>query len=543
MDTRTWTYARAIDLGTHPDLERPGLHLAPSTRTLHGPAGPVVVEPRVMQVLLALAGARGDVVPREALLRAGWGPAVVGDDALHRAVAGGRRALRQAGAADWTVETIARVGYRLVGPSAPPAGAGGPTREAAAGAPAAADTPPADTGCTRAAADGASRGGRRWVLGLAAAAGAVAVGVALGSRGRSAAVPATLQDAMQRAQQALRLAQPEADRQAVATLEAALKAHQRHAPAWGLLALARRAAAESAPPGQLERANTAVDEAARRALALDPAQPDALTARALLLPAFGHWAQLDEALQQVRQQHPDHLPTLDATALLWAGTGVLAAHHPLRLKTVTADPLHAGYNFRSIFSHWMNGQLAAADQAGERGLELWPGHLPTWLARTVVLAYTGRADRALPMLDQAPPGLPPPWLAQTRRVWTALAGGRTADRAAALQGALAGLERGGPLAAVGTTMDLAALGEVDLALDVTEAFLLERGTVRSGTHWRPGQPWHVDLRRRFTNHLFLPVTAPLRAHPRFANLMDDIGLAAHWRRSDRLPDHLARPRA
>lgn len=73
---------------------------------------------------------------------------------------------------------------------------------------------------------------------------------------------------------------------------------------------------------------------------------------------------------------------------------------------------------------------------------------------------------------------------------------------------------------------------------MSEALLLDRGGLRAGTTWQPGQPWHVDLRRRFANHLFLPVCAPLRAHPRFARLMDEIGLTAYWARSGRRPDHL-----
>ncbi|HSM23218.1 MAG TPA: winged helix-turn-helix domain-containing protein, partial [Rubrivivax sp.] len=101
-------------MATHAGLTRPGLRLEPATRSLHGPAGTVVLEPRVMQVLLALADADGGVVSREALLLAGWGGSIVGDDAIHRAVSGARRVLRQAGTQTCTVETIPRVGYRLV---------------------------------------------------------------------------------------------------------------------------------------------------------------------------------------------------------------------------------------------------------------------------------------------------------------------------------------------------------------------------------------------------------------------------------------------
>jgi hypothetical protein len=93
---------------------------------------------------------------------------------------------------------------------------------------------------------------------------------------------------------------------------------------------------------------------------------------------------------------------------------------------VSGDPLRAGYNFRSVFPHGMNGRLAAADQAAERGLDPWPGHTASWLAAAGLLAYTGGTDRALAMLDEAPArpvALPPPLLQQMRACWTALQSG------------------------------------------------------------------------------------------------------------------------
>jgi hypothetical protein len=188
----------------------------------------------------------------------------------------------------------------------------------------------------------------------------------------------------------------------------------------------------------------------------------------------------------------------------------------------------------------MNGQVAAADRAGERGLELWPRHLPTWLARQALFKYTGRVDRAQAMLSSADssPALPP-WLKNVLdTVARALATGTTVDRAVARDTILQSLGVGGPLAAIGAALDLAALGDTALALDVTEGFLLERGPLIAGTAWQPGQALHHDVRHRFTNHLFLPVTAALRAHPRFAVIMQDVGMAAHWQRSGRQPDYL-----
>jgi TolB-like protein/DNA-binding winged helix-turn-helix (wHTH) protein/Flp pilus assembly protein TadD len=72
------------------------------------------IEPRVMQVLVALAGARGAVVSREELIRRCWDGRVVGEAAINRCMSRLRAlADRGDGTRSFEVETIARVGYRL----------------------------------------------------------------------------------------------------------------------------------------------------------------------------------------------------------------------------------------------------------------------------------------------------------------------------------------------------------------------------------------------------------------------------------------------
>jgi len=72
-----------------------------------------VLEPLVMQVLIALASARGEILSRDDLIEACWGGRAVTDDAINRVVS----RLRALGRAFETfeVETITKVGFRLVG--------------------------------------------------------------------------------------------------------------------------------------------------------------------------------------------------------------------------------------------------------------------------------------------------------------------------------------------------------------------------------------------------------------------------------------------
>src|SRR6185503_6736271 len=71
------------------------------------------LEPRVMQVLVALARANGAVLSRDELIRQCWGGRIVGDDAINRCVSKVRQLSEFSGSNAFEVDTIPRVGYRL----------------------------------------------------------------------------------------------------------------------------------------------------------------------------------------------------------------------------------------------------------------------------------------------------------------------------------------------------------------------------------------------------------------------------------------------
>lgn len=120
-----------IELAREPDFALGPLQVRPSTRMAAWAGREEVLEPRVMQVLVALARASGAVVSRDALIAACWEGRIVGEDAINRTIGRIRRLAEDSGA--FTVETIARVGYRLKPaqpvampqPAAPMAGAPG----------------------------------------------------------------------------------------------------------------------------------------------------------------------------------------------------------------------------------------------------------------------------------------------------------------------------------------------------------------------------------------------------------------------------------
>jgi Tol biopolymer transport system component/DNA-binding winged helix-turn-helix (wHTH) protein len=81
------------------------------------PSGEIVqVEPKIMQVLAALADHPQQVVTRDELMGRVWNGVFVTDDALHRAIRELRRLFGDDSEAPQVIETIRKRGYRLIAP-------------------------------------------------------------------------------------------------------------------------------------------------------------------------------------------------------------------------------------------------------------------------------------------------------------------------------------------------------------------------------------------------------------------------------------------
>ena len=81
-----------------------------------GPSGPVHMEPKVMDVLIALASRPGEVIERTELVNEVWGGRAVTDEPLTRCIAELRRILKDSRREPSYVETVPKRGYRLVAP-------------------------------------------------------------------------------------------------------------------------------------------------------------------------------------------------------------------------------------------------------------------------------------------------------------------------------------------------------------------------------------------------------------------------------------------
>ena len=86
----------------------------PDSCRLVGVAGEVKLEPKVMKVLVCLAGQPGKVISREQLEEMAWAGTVVGYDAVSGSVIKLRKALGDNSKSPRYIETISKKGYRLI---------------------------------------------------------------------------------------------------------------------------------------------------------------------------------------------------------------------------------------------------------------------------------------------------------------------------------------------------------------------------------------------------------------------------------------------
>ena len=100
-----------IDLAREANFRLGTLSVSPSAREVARGSQRELLEPRVMQVLVALTHAQGAVVSRDSLIARCWEGRIVGEDAINRAIWRLRKLAESDG--DFAIETIPRVGYRL----------------------------------------------------------------------------------------------------------------------------------------------------------------------------------------------------------------------------------------------------------------------------------------------------------------------------------------------------------------------------------------------------------------------------------------------
>jgi TolB-like protein/DNA-binding winged helix-turn-helix (wHTH) protein/tetratricopeptide (TPR) repeat protein len=112
--------APRINLAETPDFDLGALRVSPARRRVSMSGQCRELEPKVAQVLIALASASPAVVSRDNLIEQCWDGRIVGDDALNRCILALRHLAKEYSPEPFAIETVPRIGYSLVAGPTPP---------------------------------------------------------------------------------------------------------------------------------------------------------------------------------------------------------------------------------------------------------------------------------------------------------------------------------------------------------------------------------------------------------------------------------------
>lgn len=506
-----------IDLARRADFAIGPIAVHPSSRELAGPGGTVMVEPKVMQVLVALADADGRVVSRDELVEQCWGGRIVGEDAINRII-GKLRRVAEATDGAFRIETVPRAGHRLLRETAPPK----PAVVEAAAMPSTRRSFPL-----------------HWLLALVAVALLLFIlvrrpePVSPADQANRNAMPVAVTDLETRGLSAMFENTPEQTAEGVVYLRQATALAPRAAPVWGSLAMSYVLSLGWAPPTERAGIAARVRDAARRGLALERRESRSIAALVSLEPTFGHWTAKADGLSAAQARADS-----DSGPLAFQRVQFLMATGHNRAALIAIRPLVA----RSPLVPWIqaafidllaaNGLLAEADHAAEAAGKIWPRERLIWFTRFELAMFNGQAGKASAMAadrDGWPKQASDTEIELAARTAKVLASPdrRGADDLLNLQFASASA---GHAEAERTIRFAAALGRIDMAVAVARRLYLGRLPAAPRRTMLPtiGLPAATDPP---TAALFMPPVAALFADPRFLSLTKDIGLAAYWRRT------------
>lgn len=515
---------RPIELASHPRFRVGTIEVRPGVREVVGADGPERVEPRVMAVLIALADAVGETVSRDELIERCWGGVVVGEDAINRVIAKLRRLAAGAAAGSFAIDTVTKVGHRLV--LRDPDGS--------TAVPPAEDAPP----------DAAARSVRRFhLIGWALAGIVVAVAAALLAWRQNSPVSPTSSvdpaatELIERGLSSVFEGTPEQAAQSVAYLREATALAPSSAEAWGGLALAYAQYLRRVPPADQAAVERRAQSAAQRALELRPAQSEALAALAEMQVAFRAWDRKDALQRRALAAAPDEVGLVFQRARFLLGVGRVDEGLPFATRGARLPPLGARIQAGLVEHLAAAGRIEEAERAAQRLGTVWPRYYGSWYLRFYMLSYLGRPREAQAMAADRPnwpDNIPAADIERAGLIARAIATRDTAD-ADAVIAAFA------PLVSQGTGYTeiamraAAAIGRRDDAFRFARALYLDEG-VRMPSQRFAAQANYGPAGERQTQALFTPPFASLRRDPRYLGLMADIGLVDYWRRSNTPPD-------
>ena len=512
-----------VELAHEPDFNLGRLTVSPSRREVVRDDGErEVIEHRVMQVLIALSRAEGSIVTRDELIMLCWDGRVVGEDSIHRVISRLRKLAMGIGAGSIEIETITKIGYRLISDGQATSGVGLHTIGHAPNA----NGTPADPS-------------RRGLLVGAAAAAAVTVasgGALLYRRSEQPSVPPEVQTLVSQARQLREQGTRESQYQAIGLFRRAVAIAPSYTDGWGMLGCAYAIPSHYREQDESIALRARAEAAGRRALELDPGNGYGELALAIAPPFIGHWRERDEGLARALADRPadSDMLAFQAIALIFVGRAKEALKNYEKIKEQPLTP--SSYN-NYISALWCAGRMEETDRAMEDAAALYPTHAFIWFNRFNITLFGTDPAAAISLLQDAKelPTFPD---ASARAVLLAEARAMKSRDPAEADAVMAILKERSRKAAFSAEYSIrvaSALGRIDDAFAIANAYYFGRGFTIPDFP-APGSKFTPDQRQ--TRLLFEPVTRPMRDDPRFDRLVDEIGLKRYWRESGVQPDYL-----
>ena len=508
-----------IELAHEPGFQLGCVTVLPAQRELVREDGKrEVLEHRVMQVLVALSKADGAILTREELLSRCWSGRVVGEDAINRVMSRLRRAAEGIGAGSFTIETITKVGYRLVQQGAvetPP-----PT----------AITPRPNASLTRRSAVAA--GG---AVGLAAIAGTGLLVRARWTGLETAETKALLAQAWTAWTQGT----DEGNSQAIGLYRRLLDAAPHSADGWGLLACAYADRASYwTRPSERESIRVRARSAGERALELDPSNANGRVAIAYARPIRGNWLVMEREFRRAMTDQPNKPLGTFSVAFLLALVGRFSDSATLFQRVRKVAPTVNQYRHQ-IDALWGAGRLDEAEQLLEEAMSIYAANESIWLTRFNLLLFSGRARLAIAMLqtaDARPREMSQAQLDELMELAVAVET-RAAPQVTALVDQQTRHAHISADQAERAIQHLSAVARVDEAFALADAYFFSRPFLIPDSASEPGQMARVTLQEREPSFLFDPSTRAMRRDPRFSELTEELGLERYWTEAKAQPDY------
>lgn len=255
---------------------------------------------------------------------------------------------------------------------------------------------------------GTGVGRRSLVIGGAAAAAAAAGAFLWWPRG-GVEPPPEAKVLHQKAMVVMQDARPGELNQAIAYLIEATRMEPRFAAAWGTLAVAYALRKYQAPLSARAGYDARCRSAARSALDLDPSEPLASCALALLVPPYRNWRTVEELGRKLAGRFPDLPLAVHLHADVLADVGRWREAVDI-YRNVNRARFFIPLSDRSIIlALWSAGDMQGAENMLDQAVQRWPQHFAIWDLRVKFLTHSGRADEAIRLLEngsERPSGYP-----------------------------------------------------------------------------------------------------------------------------------------